>query len=302
MTTVLIVDDSALDRKIVGAILERDGLHVTYAEDGKIALEVMQRELPQIVLTDLEMPVMNGLELVRAIKEHYPSTPVVLVTGAGSEEIAAEALRAGAATYVPKRCLQDKLPEAISMLESSVESAREQEMVRSFLQRSESEFICGYETGAAKALIGHALNLMTDASICDASDHIRVGTALAEALTNAIEHGNLELDSALREDDSQAYKKVGQERAKRPPYRDRRVYFKVLVRPDEITFVVRDEGPGFDVDNLADPTDPDNLSKPSGRGVMLIRTFMDEVRFNATGNEITMVKRNSERRGSCSNQ
>lgn len=302
MTTVLVVDDSALDRKIVGAILERDGLQVSYAEDGQIALEAMQRELPSIVLSDLEMPVMNGLELVREIKEKYPSIPVVLVTGAGSEEIAVEALQVGAATYVPKRCLQDKLPEAISMLQSNVESALEQEMVRSLLQRSVSEFVYGYEEGAAKALISQAQHLMTDANICDASDRIRVGTALAEALANAQEHGNLELDSALREDDSQAYKKVGRQRAKCLPYCDRRVYFKVIVQPGEITFIVRDEGPGFDIESLPDPTAPDNLSKPSGRGVMLIRTFMDDVRFNATGNEIIMTKRSAARKLSCVNQ
>jgi len=58
-----------------------------------------------------------------------------------------------------------------------------------------------------------------------------------------------------------------------------------------VTFIVRDEGPGFDPSALPDPTDPENLLKPCGRGVMLIRTFMDQVNFSAKGNEITMVKR-----------
>ena len=56
-------------------------------------------------------------------------------------------------------------------------------------------------------------------------------------------------------------------------------------------FVIRDEGPGFDVTTLPDPTDPENLLKPSGRGLLLIRTFMDEATHNATGNEITLVRR-----------
>ena len=59
----------------------------------------------------------------------------------------------------------------------------------------------------------------------------------------------------------------------------------------EAVFVVRDEGPGFDPNSLPDPTDPENLLKPSGRGIMLIRTFMDAVSFNEKGNEVTMVKR-----------
>ena len=56
-------------------------------------------------------------------------------------------------------------------------------------------------------------------------------------------------------------------------------------------FVVRDEGHGFDAGNLPDPTDPHNIELASGRGVLLMRSFMDEVMFNETGNEVTMVKR-----------
>jgi anti-sigma regulatory factor (Ser/Thr protein kinase) len=56
-------------------------------------------------------------------------------------------------------------------------------------------------------------------------------------------------------------------------------------------FVIRDEGPGFDVATVPDPTDPENFTKPSGRGLLLIRTFMDEVKHNAAGNEITLVRR-----------
>ena len=57
--------------------------------------------------------------------------------------------------------------------------------------------------------------------------------------------------------------------------------------------MVRDEGLGFDPSLLPDPTDPANLGKVSGRGLLLIQTFMDHVEHNATGNEITMVKRRS---------
>ena len=59
----------------------------------------------------------------------------------------------------------------------------------------------------------------------------------------------------------------------------------------QATFVIRDDGPGFDLNSLPDPTDPENLLKPSGRGLLLIRTFMDEVSHNSTGNQITLVRR-----------
>jgi anti-sigma regulatory factor (Ser/Thr protein kinase) len=99
------------------------------------------------------------------------------------------------------------------------------------------------------------------------------------------------LDSRLREDDSNSYRRTGDERAAQEPYCDRRVHVWARLKPGEATFVVRDEGPGFDHRSLPDPTDPENLTRPSGRGVMLIRTFMDEVHYNETGNELTMIKR-----------
>jgi anti-sigma regulatory factor (Ser/Thr protein kinase) len=135
-------------------------------------------------------------------------------------------------------------------------------------------------------------------NLCDELDRLRVGTALGEALVNAIDHGNLELDSNLRQQHHGIrYRQLAGERCRQPPYSQRRVHVTARFTPSEATFVIRDEGPGFDPAALPDPTDPENLLKPSGRGVMLIKTFMDDVRFNTRGNEITMVKRRSTEAG-----
>lgn len=293
MTTVLVVDDSAIDRKIAGGIVKAEGMAAIYAEHGEEALNMMATHRPDVVLTDLQMPVMDGLELVHAVRKQYPSIPVILVTRAGSEEIAVEALRMGASSYVPKRNLKRDLKRVFATVLSALETLREQEQVRGLLQEAEAYYMLGYEKGAPKALIGHLQESLAQANVGDDMDRLRVATALGEALANAIDHGNLELDSALRENDLHMYRSVGDERATQDPYRQRRVHVRIRLAPGEATFVIRDEGRGFDPNRLPDPTNPDNLTKPSGRGVMLIRTFMDEVRFNETGNEITMIKRSA---------
>jgi serine/threonine-protein kinase RsbW len=61
--------------------------------------------------------------------------------------------------------------------------------------------------------------------------------------------------------------------------------------PQEARFVVEDEGEGFNIQEIPDPCDPENLFKSSGRGVMLIYNIMDEVEYNARGNRLVMVKR-----------
>ena len=95
MTTILVVDDNALDRKLMGKSVEAAGWSVEFAENGRQAFEKIGQKVPDLVLTDLQMPEMDGLELVRQTKARFPATPVVLVTAYGSEELAVAALQAG---------------------------------------------------------------------------------------------------------------------------------------------------------------------------------------------------------------
>src|SRR4051794_39865636 len=99
--TILVVDDVAVDRRLVGQLVEKiTGLRVLYASNGKEALEMVKRSLPLAILTDLQMPKMDGLELVEEMRCLHPGIPVVLMTALGSEEIAVEALKSGAASYL----------------------------------------------------------------------------------------------------------------------------------------------------------------------------------------------------------
>jgi len=294
LATILVVDDNGIDRRLAGKCVEQEGLTAVYAENGREALSVIDRENPDVVLTDLQMPEMDGLQLVARMRDDHPSLPVVLMTAFGSEEIAVAALRAGAASYVPKRHLRKELGDAIRVVLDAVEAVQERDQVRQFLTRSEATFELGYESAGPRALISYLQESLTQLNFSDEVGVLQVSTALTEALANAVEHGSLELDSTLRDESSEAYYSLGRERAQIAPYCDRRVYVTVKLTTTEATYIIRDEGPGFDPSSLPDPTDPENALKTSGRGIMLIRMFMDEVRFNEKANEITMIKRRVE--------
>jgi anti-sigma regulatory factor (Ser/Thr protein kinase) len=125
----------------------------------------------------------------------------------------------------------------------------------------------------------------------DESTANRVGMAVQEAMLNGMHHGNLELDSRLRQGDDRAYRRLAVTRTKAAPYRGRRLHVEARFDRDAAVFTIRDEGRGFDPALLPDPTLPPSLERASGRGLLLIRSFMDEVSFNEAGNEITLVKR-----------
>jgi CheY-like chemotaxis protein/anti-sigma regulatory factor (Ser/Thr protein kinase) len=302
MATVLVVDDSAVDRHLVGSLLgkrpgmtaveKRTGLTITYATNGHEALAAIQQAIPDLVLTDLQMPNMNGLELVEEVRGRYPSLPVILMTAQGSEDIAVQALQKGAASYVPKKNLaQDLLETVESILELSGAKRKQEQLLNECWSQTESHFVLPNDLSFIAPLIGHLQENLTRMRVCDENGLIRVAVALREALTNAVLHGNLEVSSELRAKEEKAYHRLIEERRDQEPYDDRRVYVSARESRSEAVYTVRDEGPGFDPTAMPDPTDPANLDTIAGRGLLLIRTFMDEVSHNRKGNEITMVRR-----------
>ena len=292
MATVLVVDDAAVDRKLVGGLLSKGkNLQLQYAASGEEALAKMSDVRPALVVTDLVMPGISGLELVARIVEQHPLIPVILMTGKGSEEVAVKALKAGAASYVPKGVLHQHLLNTVQDVLDMVNERSSHAQLMGCLKRGQFQFVLENDASLIPSLVNHVQSLVTSVGLCDEAGVIRVCIALEEALRNALFHGNLELTSEQREGDQEVYQRLVDERTSIAPYAGRKLDVTVEVTPTSGRFVIRDQGRGFDPAKLPDPTDPENLEKVSGRGLLLMRTFMDEVSFNETGNQVTMIKR-----------
>ncbi len=290
--TVLVVDDNPLDRRLAGRLIERGlGWRVQYAEDGREALAGLDSTQPDLILTDLFMPEVDGLELVAVARKRFPSIPVILMTGQGNEEIALRSLQAGAASYVPKKNLSTHLIETLDQVAAAARFDRRKQQLLGFVTQTESSFVLDNDKALVAPLVAMLQEMLAAMRLVDGPDRVRVGVALEEAITNAIYHGNLGVDSGLRERDDSSFVRLAEERRRQSPYRERRIHVQARLTPTEATISVRDEGDGFDPSKLADPTDPVNVERLCGRGLLLIRTFMDEVRHNPTGNQITMIKR-----------
>ena len=291
MASVLVVEDSPVQAKYLEHLLTVCGHRVRLAGNGVEALEALRESVPDLVLTDMQMPTMNGLELVAAARTEFPGVPVILTTGAGSEELAVQALRAGAASYIPKPNLAREAGPLLEEVLSAAESQRKHALFLGRMTAVEHSFALENDPDLVPEVVGHVEALMRQMELFDPSDRVRLGVGVHEAVVNAMVHGNLEVASELKCGDWKAYHALIHERARQQPYSDRRV--QVMVRADRsprLELVVRDEGHGFDPKSLPDPTDPTNWENACGRGLLLIRTFFDDVTHNATGNEITMIK------------
>lgn len=313
MAKILVVEDSAVDRKLVGSLLSKNQRWlVEYAQDGADAIQRLsgasslpsgsddqpqrldndlakgQKILPDLIVTDLRMPNIDGLQLVRHVRDQHPQIPVVLITSYGSEQIAMDALRAGATNFTPKHSLSTDLPRTVEQVLTLAEHMRFDRDPKILPETKQIAFVLENESSFIGPTIEH---LQENLPSWSDRDRLQIGMALDEAITNAMHHGNLEVDSSLREgEDESAYYETIQQRKKTTPFCHRRVRIEAEFSNRHVCVQISDDGCGFDPGKIPDPTDEENIHRVCGRGLFLIKSFMDSVAYNAAGNQITMTK------------
>ena len=295
MSRILVVEDSHSQRVLLKGVLEAHGFEVTVVEDGGAALEAISRQPPHVVVTDMLMPGMNGLEVVEQVRKRFPRVPTILITEYGSEDVAAEALHRGAVGYIPKRRIDSDLVPCLERVLGIAKANPRHRKLIDGLVTNELRFELDNDLSVVPHLVSHLQDCVGLMQLCDETAQLRLGIALSEAMTNAIYHGNLELSSEQRNADGRNWFDFAQQRSQEAPYRNRHVHVAASLSRESAKFVIRDEGSGFNPALLPDPCDHANLDKASGRGLLLIHCFLDEVSHNAAGNEITLIKRRDQR-------
>src|SRR6185295_7966789 len=174
-------------------------------------------------------------------------------------ETAVQAMKLGAYDYLKK-------PFPLADLELMIHKAYEHGQARKEEESAKSEPECLIETvkhyqltnqpDLIAPLINRLRADLKQLELFDPTEETRVAIALREALSNAIEHGNLEVSSILREDDDDSYTRLIEERSHQMPYAERRVDLIARESTKGVVYVVQDEGRGFNPDDLPDPTDP----------------------------------------------
>jgi DNA-binding NtrC family response regulator len=102
MTKILVIDDEQGIRNLLDTLLRRKGYDVVLAESGRQGLELFRRERPDVIVLDLKMPEMDGLTVLRQIKNLDPGKPVIILTGAGTAEAERQVRALGVTEYVEK--------------------------------------------------------------------------------------------------------------------------------------------------------------------------------------------------------
>jgi CheY-like chemotaxis protein len=265
---VLVVDDEELVRSMLVRYLERQGYQVQAAGDGRQALELFRESNFDLVLSDVRMPGLDGIQLLKALKEINPRVPVVLISGYGEVETVVAALKFGAENFLGKPLKMEALGKvieqslAISCLRYMGRPLVPQVRQVTYLEApSRPELVCELvqQVTLSAVAVGYAQY--------DLDNNLKL--ALVEGITNAMEHGNKWDQAKMVKVESEATR-------------------------DTLKVSIGDEGPGFDFAALPDPTSDERLFNERGRGVFLMRAIMDEVTYNPEGNRVTLSKRKPE--------
>ena len=129
MEKILVVEDDKITRRLIKEILSRGGYEVIEGEDGSQALELFKKEKPDLVITDYQMPVMNGLRLLSEIRNITTGTPVIMLTGFGDIALTIKAIQIGAFDFLEKPINAPQLKSIVTSALSSVQSSKKHEDV-----------------------------------------------------------------------------------------------------------------------------------------------------------------------------
>jgi CheY-like chemotaxis protein len=295
MPKILLAEDSPTQAVEIRMLLEEEGHEVVHVANGSLAVAALEQHSIDLVVTDLEMPEMNGLELVERISMDFEHVPAILITARGSEELASQALRIGAASYVPKNHLRTLLNDTITDVLGVIRTDASFSKLISTLKKNVFIFDLPNDASMISPLVGLLMQVVSGMDLVNSAELTRIGVAIEHALVNAMYRGNLELGPsvtpahrALVYDD--ATTDLIERRKQSDPYQNRRVHVEATASKEEVRVLIRDQGKGFDTTQVPGPGDPKVLNTESGRGLVLMASFMDELVFNESGTEVTMVK------------
>ncbi len=291
MKKILVVDDDDTMRRLLERVLTKADFQVLTAENGRKGWEIFEREKPFLVFSDVEMPEMDGLELLRKIKKKSPQTIVVVMTSYGSEDRVIAVLKLGGDNYLKKPF---EISEIHSLANRYKEFSEEKDLFHQAAARVDLlnmnltlENNLGIASSASKFLIQQLAPFLFGEDLTS----IRLG--LFEMLLNAIEHGNLEIDYETKTEalHKNEFLDLFEQRRKDPRFIKRRIFVDMEVTQGACRVDVRDQGNGFDWSRWIERRSSDSILATHGRGIMMTQLYFDNIVYNTSGNQVTLIKK-----------
>lgn len=260
---LLLVDSQSEWSGRVNQVLCENGIELDVLASAHTALSFLQSRFFDALLLEVPLPDMPAPQMVAITRNRFPFLPVIVLAEASGMPEVVSALQAGAFHFIPSnsepRQALGALRKILALQNEPTTLSRALPDLKQTIQFSLPSTL-DYITGAA----AHLTETLVRFGIITVEE-LNLKIAIVEALTNAMEHGNgFDMNKLVK------------------------VEAKFLASKAEIK--ITDQGRGFNHQKLPNPTAPENLYKPRGRGIYMMHRLMDEVHFNRRGNSVRLVK------------
>ena len=292
---ILVVDDSQLLLEVLKSLLEPGGYHVVTVDSGLKALEHLNRNNFDLVICDIEMPQMDGLELLERIKNTIAvEIPVILITGHITAEYAMKAIQLGADDFMSKpidpalfmRSVETQITkkDSINPISKSFQYIADMRLCYAFCP---ADFL----QSSLASLVISQLRLIKE---IPASVFNSLIIAVDEMLNNAFIHGTFKLTKEQRAMEHENFVRLVQSLLKNEEIAKQQIFLELeyCQATKEIAISVTDEGAGFAYADLAVSAENMLHSSETGRGIYLLKNALsDELEF-ANGGRTIKIKKN----------
>jgi len=283
---LLIVEDDPHHRKALADYLEKAGYKTVTASNGVDALDLLQKSNPFGVISDIYMPEMGGLELLREIRKENTLILVVIITGDGQESSLKEALREGANNFYHKPFDFSRLNRWLSREWNTLQRIDQTpaiQFTKDFSQHLEI-LVKDFNLDQVMDLLIHPLQ-----GLMAPLDLLNLQIGLEEILLNAYEHGCLKIGW----EDKVTALKGGHfnhlRTQRKEEYPQSEITIDQRLQKGLMQLTITDSGGGFDHDSWR--RDPEKyLSHHSGRGLILAYNYFDHIEFLGRGNALILSK------------
>lgn len=286
---ILIAEDDFFSRKYLEDMLTLENYECIAAKNGEEALELNNKHNPELIITDIQMPKLSGLELLEEIRKKKSDVIIIMTTAYGSEEFAIRALQGGANNYLKKPINEEQLIRLLQKYEQVI--SKPAGVVKKAGKILTKNFTIEYNISEnnIREIVEHLVFEIDD--LFDASEKINIELGLLEMITNAFEHGNLEITYDQKQEalDDNKFEQLIQDRLTREDLANRKITVDYIYDSTGCEWRIIDEGKGFDWKAVPDPV-KDTLLELNGRGIFITKFLFDEFEYFGKGNIVRVKK------------
>ncbi len=287
---ILIVEDDYGSREYLLNLVQLEGYDVRAVVNGQEGLAEYKAFDPDIIVSDIQMPVMDGLEMLKILRQDKSDTIFIITTAYGSEDYAIDALRLGANNYLKKPIKRKSLIGLINKYKLIVESHKLAKKAEGKLLKKNITLEFKTEIQHIPAIIGQ---LVSNLGVkLDDSEITNIELGLDELITNSVEHGNLGItfEEKVKASNDNTMLELYAEKMKVRKLARRKIKVKYKLRPKYCEWIITDEGKGFDWKLIPDPTKGAQLMELNGRGIFITHFLFDEMEYLGKGNKVRVRK------------